>query len=135
MVTGLYGPDHEIQYGGDLEMITMTALAIKFLMTFVFAWLTFGLMDGNFLSWVLFVAIIGTVLNYLAGDLVVLPKFGNIVASAGDGVMGALVAYIISLSTPNFVVSLTSLVIFAILIAVGEFFFHQFLLKSKKVAP
>ncbi len=116
-------------------MITATTLLIKFLMTFVFAWVTFGLMDGNFLSWVFFVALVGTVLNYLAGDLFVLPKFGNIVASTGDGIMGALVAYIISLFTPAFVVSLTSLVIFAILIAVGEFFFHQFLLKSKKVAP
>jgi len=114
---------------------TITALLIKFLMTLVFGWLTFGLMDGNLLSWVLFVGVIGTVLNYLAGDLVVLPKFGNIVASVGDGVMGALVAYIISLLIPAFVVSLTSLVIFAILIAAGEFFFHQFLIKSDKVAP
>jgi len=39
-------------------MVTITALLIKFVMTFVFAWLTFGLMDGNLLSWIFFVTII-----------------------------------------------------------------------------
>jgi len=49
--------------------------------------------------------------------------------------MGALVAYIFSWLIPAFMVSLTSLLLFAVLIAIGEYFFHQYLLKSEKVAP
>lgn len=114
---------------------TATALVIKFIMTLAFAWIAFGFVEGNAFSWILTLGIIATAANYLLGDLIVLPKFGNIVASFGDGVMGALVAYIMALLVPAFLVSGVSLLIFLILIAIGEYFFHQYLLKTDKVAP
>ncbi|GAB6086666.1 DUF2512 family protein [Alkaliphilus crotonatoxidans] len=114
---------------------TTTALLVKFAMTFVAAWLTLGYMDRNPFMWILLVAILGTVLNYLLGDLVVLPKMGNVVAALGDGVMAALVAYVVAYFTRNFNTTLRTLVIFGVLVAVVEYFFHNYLLKSDTVAP
>lgn len=114
---------------------TTIALLIKLAITFVAAWLAFGFIDENSMSYIILVTITGTILNYLAGDLFILPNFGNIVASIGDGVMGAIIAYIISLMVPEFIVNSTSLIVFAGLVAITEYFFHVYLLKDKKVAP
>ncbi len=114
---------------------TTVALLAKLGVTFVAAWLTLGFMDNNTIGLILLTAIIGTILNYLLGDLLVLPKLGNIIASLGDAVMGAFVAYLISVFFPTFKISSNSLLIFAALIGVAEYFFHMYLYKSEKVAP
>lgn len=114
---------------------TTTALLAKLGMTFVAAWLTLGFMDENTLGPILVTAIVGTVLNYLIGDLGVLPRLGNVIASLGDGVMAAFVAYIVSLLFPAFEISSNSLLVFAAIVAVAEYFFHMFLYRSEKVAP
>ncbi len=116
---------------------TATALLVKFIMTFVFALiaLTF-LVDNNAWDWVFWVALVATALNYLVGDLLVLPKFGNIIASVADGVVAALTAYIIDYLVPTaFQTSFTALALFGVLVAVGEYFFHQYLQRSEKVEP
>jgi hypothetical protein len=104
-------------------------------MTFVFAAISFTFIADNTLGWSLIVAILVTALNYLLGDLLVLPNFGNITASIGDGVMGALTAYLLDIISRNFGTTLFTLSLFAILIVVGEYFFHQYLLNNKKVSP
>lgn len=114
---------------------TATALLIKFAMTFVFAAVAFMSLHNNTWTWVFVVALVGTALNYWVGDLMVLPRFGNLVASLGDGIMAALVAYIVDLLVIPFNTALTSLALFAILVAVGEYFFHQYLGRSEKVEP
>ena len=114
---------------------TSMALIIKFALTFGAAAIAFYFIDGNTWGWVFSVALVGTILNYVIGDLGVLPKFGNIVASVGDGALGALTAYFFSFIFPTFVTSWTSLLTFAIIIMVAEFFFHMYLAKSDKVAP
>lgn len=114
---------------------TATALLVKFIMTYVAAGIALGLVVSNPWGWILLVALIGTAMNYLVGDLYVLPKFGNIVASLGDGIMAALVAYIISLIVAVFDVGWMALALFAVLVALGEFFFHQYLLREEEVEP
>lgn len=114
---------------------TATALIFKFFMTLILAAAVFMLLNNNSWFWILAVAIAATVLNYLVGDLYVLPKFGNIVAAAGDGIMAALVAYVTDLFTPLFQTTFASLAIFALLVGVGEYFFHQYLRRADEVAP
>lgn len=114
---------------------TTSALIYKFIMTFLIATLAFVLIDRNAWIWAFVIGLAGTVLNYLLGDLLVLPKFGNIVASIGDGVLAALTAYLVDVLTPAFRTTSSSLLIFAVLIAFGEYFFHQFLLRSEEVEP
>ncbi len=114
---------------------TGTALAIKLALTFIFAAIAFYLFGNNNISWVFIIALLATVINYFVGDLFVLPRYGNLVASAGDGIMGGLVAYIVDIASIEFVAGFTSIAIFALTIAVGEYFFHQYLLNAEDVAP
>lgn len=114
---------------------TTMALIVKWAITFVASWIVFGLIDGNTLGTVFLISVVGTIVNYLIGDLLVLPNFGNIVASIGDGAMGALAAYFLSFIIEGFQTTLTSLLIFAAIVAVAEYVFHMYLLKSEEVAP
>ncbi|PRX30990.1 uncharacterized protein DUF2512 [Orenia metallireducens] len=114
---------------------TTKALIIKFIMTFVFAAISFTFIANNTLGWSLIVAILVTALNYLLGDLLVLPNFGNITASIGDGLMGAFTVYLLDILSRNFATTFYTLSLFAILIVVGEYFFHQYLFDNKKVSP
>ncbi len=114
---------------------TNTALLAKFLLTFLAALLTFGFLDYNTWWSVFMIALIGTIINYLFGDLVVLPRVGNITASIGDGIMASLVAYIITILWPGLTLTLTSLTVYAILVMIAEFFFHIYLENFERVAP
>lgn len=116
-------------------MRTILALLFKLAATFIAAWIAFTLVDLNSIVMITLVAVIGTVLNYLLGDLVILPSTGNVTASVGDGVLGAAVAYVVDLFSYNFNASATGLIIFAAIIAVAEYFFHIYLIKDEKVAP
>jgi len=110
-----------------------TSLAIKFVMTFIVAAITFYFMARNPWSWILALAIVATAVNYLIGDLVVLPNYGNIVASIGNGIMAGLVAYIMDLLIPTFDTTISTLLTFGVLIAIGEYFFHQYLVRNEEV--
>lgn len=111
------------------------ALLVKFIMTFVFAGFAFALINQNAWGWIFLAALAATALNYLIGDLWVLPKYGNIVASVGDGIIGALTVWVLDLLIPAFNTSFAALLVFAVLIVIGEYFFHQYLLRAEKVAP
>jgi len=114
---------------------TATALLVKFALTFVATLVTLGFIANNPLAWVLVVAILVTALNYLLGDSVVLPKMGNIVAALGNGVMAALVALIVAFLVTNFYTPFGILVVFGVLVAAAEYFFHNYLLKSDTATP
>ncbi|KNF08490.1 hypothetical protein CLPU_7c01180 [Gottschalkia purinilytica] len=114
---------------------TVTALLVKFVATLGATWIAFSLLENNTFGFVLTVAIAGTLLNYLIGDLLILPNFGNLVASLGDGGLAMLTAYIIGTFTYGFRANITTFIIFGILVAIFEYFFHIYLLKTEEVAP
>jgi len=113
---------------------TFTSLLFKFILTFVAAWLAFSLFDDMAISTIFTIALAGTILNYILGDLFVLPNFGNIVAALGDGGLAALTAYAISMYSYNFTTA-TPIIVFAVFVSIAEYFFHIYLLRSDKVAP
>ncbi|OEH86882.1 hypothetical protein BHU72_01060 [Desulfuribacillus stibiiarsenatis] len=114
---------------------TAMALVVKFVLTFGAAILAFYMIDGNPIGWVFFVALIGTVANYILGDLIVLPAYGNVFAAFGDGVMAAIIAYGVAMFSTVFIVSNTSLFVFLAIVVVAELFFHMYLKRDRKVAP
>lgn len=118
-------------------MRTVLALIVKFGMTLVAAALA-GYLVGV-VDWGLFLmlALVGTVANYIIGDLVILPAAGNIVASIADGGLAALIAYVITVRNINFAAdsALMYALVFGVIVAVGEFFFHKWLAADKKVSP
>jgi hypothetical protein len=114
-------------------MKTTIALIIKFIVTMAAAWIAF-MMFGQVAFWtVAVIALAGTILNYLIGDLLVLPRFGNVIASILDGILGGAIAWMILAYTPVTYTYMTSIYIFAVIVAVAEFFFHMYLLSSRIV--
>ena len=116
-------------------MRTIMTLLFKFVTCFAAAWISFGVIDANPLSMIAIIAVAGTVLNYLLGDLVLLPSMGNITAAIGDGVLGAATAYVVDLFSYSFNASVTGLIVFAAIIIVAEYFFHIYSFNDEKVAP
>lgn len=114
---------------------TGSALVIKLVITFVAGAIAFWFIEANAWSWILLVSAIAAAANYLVGDLIVLPAAGNTVASIVDGVTAAVVAWLASIFIPQFLVSFLSLAVFAIVVAVAEYFFHSYLKQDEKVSP
>jgi uncharacterized membrane protein len=111
-------------------MKTTIALIIKFIVTMAAAWIAF-MMFGTVAFWtVVIIAFAGTVLNYLIGDLLILPRWGNVIAAIFDGVLGGLTAWMILAVAPVTYAFMNSVYIFAIIVAVAEFFFHMYLISS-----
>lgn len=116
-------------------MRTSIALIIKYILTFVMAFIAFDLFLDNDISWIFPLALVGTVTNYIIGDLLVLPSMGNTVAAIGDGLLAAVTAYFLDLLIPAFDTTWSTLVLFAVLVAIGEYIFHIYLKRDEKVAP
>lgn len=111
-----------------------TVILAKFLMTFVLAGVTLGLIGKTALGWILVLAVLQTALGYL-GDLCVLEKMRNLVVAVGNGFAGGLIAYILSILVPAFHITWVSLLIFALLVAAGEYFLRTYLQRSKTGTP
>ncbi|NLJ56221.1 MAG: DUF2512 family protein [Firmicutes bacterium] len=114
---------------------TTRALLFKFLMTLIITGIALGIIAGNAFKWVILVAILGTVIDYLAGDLLILPRVGSLIGAIINGGLAALIAIAVAMAAPAFTATTFSVLVFAVLIAVGEYFFHQYLLKADKVEP
>lgn len=106
----------------------LVALFVKLVMVFLVLYVILGLFLGLSFGNVLTLSLLLTVTAYLIGDLVVLPLWGNLIATVADFGL-ALVGiwfisyYILEASIPMVTGVLTS----AVLIAFGEWFFHKYL--------
>lgn len=111
---------------------TSSILLVKFVTILIIAAVAFALITRNTWGWILLVAILGTVITYFIGDLMILPSAGNVVTALANGVMGSILAYIVDLLTPAFDTTLTSLVVFGVLVAVSEYLLHQYLVRKEE---
>lgn len=112
-------------------MKTSIALLIKFAATFLASWISYSVFDNIFLTIILIIAASVTVLDYLIGDLIILPRFGNVAASITNGVMSAATSYIILLTT-NYD-GRYSIFLFAVMVTIVEVFFHMYLFKMNMI--
>ena len=115
-------------------MRTIVALVVKFLLTTAVAAVAFRPL-GNPWGTIVALGIAGTALNYILGDLIVLPSMGNVVASVADGGLAAVTAYVWDRLSTAFDTTTGSLLLFGLLVAVAEYFFHKYLAADRKVAP
>ena len=111
-------------------MKTIFALLIKFVVTLAAAWISFSLFSYVAFYTVLIIAITGTVLNYLIGDMLILPRLGNTIATVVDGLLSAVTAYTVLYYSTVTYYTMTSILVFAVIVAVAEIFFHMYLVKS-----
>ncbi|GAB6179811.1 hypothetical protein JCM14036_11300 [Desulfotomaculum defluvii] len=110
-----------------------TALAIKFVMTFLASWVAVSLIAGNSWTWALLIAVIGTAVNYVLGDKFILPNYGNIVAAVSDGILSLGLLWLVDLISVDLRLNSTAYITFALLVMVGEYFFHNYLISTGKV--
>jgi hypothetical protein len=111
----------------DLLMKHVVAFLIKFIMFFAVLYVVQTLIIGNSGS-ILTLSIIMAVIAYIIGDLLILPSMGNTVATLADfGIafvgLWALGTFWVSPNYPWLSISLIS----AVIIAIGEWFFHKYL--------
>jgi len=114
---------------------TTYALIAKFLLTLAFAAAAFYGMERDPWDLIFVVAVVGTIANYLIGDLLILPTVGNAFAAIADGALASLLAWAVGYFAPAFRTSFASLAMFSFLVSIGEYFFHIYLLRDRKVAP
>ena len=116
-----------------MKLNTYIALLIRLVITFVVALIAFTAIDGNGAGLAFLIALAAAAVNYYFGDRMALPKHGNTTASVGNGIMAAAAAFLLSLVFPALTVSAAALIIFAILIAIADYFFHPILHRFKGV--
>lgn len=122
----------------------LAAIFIKLIFTFFAGWLAFGYIGNNTFGWIILTSLAVCILNYFIFDIIVLPSFGNMAAAIGEGIIGAITAFLISLLSGGikannqivnvFRTNFLTLAFFAIVIAVIEYFFHIYLLQSGKIS-
>lgn len=108
----------------------LEAFVIKFAMIFAVLFLVLGLAYGVGVFDIFLISIIFSVLGFV-GDLIIYPKTSNKIATGGDLILAFVAVWLLGLlfiENPDF--SLVMAAIYsAVLIAVGEWFFHIYLTK------
>lgn len=109
------------------------ALVIKAIMIWAIVWIVLtGLYDVSFMD----STIIGVLIVlgiYIVGDLFVLPRFGNLTATIVDAGAAAAIIWIYLDSVGSMDDIGMKVLIPTVLIAVGEWFFHKWLLRTRVV--
>lgn len=114
---------------------TASALLTKWFAIFIATIFSFRFMANASWTMVFLFSIGVTLTNYLIGDLVILPAMGNVVSSISNGILGIVAALIFGVFSNYFAPTTLPLVVFGVLIAVFDYFFHMYLLSTNKVAP
>jgi hypothetical protein len=110
---------------GGMTLKHLAALGIKYVMTFVVLLAFMSLGGSAPLATRAGLALALVVVNYLIGDLVILPAYGNTVGVAVDGALSAVMLYSLQFITrANLTVS--GAIIIGLLIGLAEHFFHRF---------
>lgn len=106
-------------------------LIVKFIMVTAVLYIVLGLFYGVSFGNVLWTSIILTILAYMVGDLLILPFAGNITATVADFGLAFLGVWLIGAYLYDPDISVLAAAFFsAIVIAVGEWFFHNYMKKQ-----
>ncbi|MDO7786529.1 DUF2512 family protein [Desulforamulus aquiferis] len=114
---------------------TTTAVGIKLFIYFFVTWVAISIVATNNWAWALLIAPLATSINYLLGDHFFLPNYGNNLASIADGLMAVVLLFFLGLMIGDLRPTATSLVLFGIVIAIVEYFFHPYLIRIGLVNP
>lgn len=108
------------------------ALAIKGVMSLVVLYLVLGVGFGISFGNVLLITLILGILSYLLGDVFILPKTSNMMATMADLGMAFVIIWLLGMAFTSLSVGSMALaaVIAAIVMALGEYFFHIYILKK-----
>ncbi|MCY8515548.1 DUF2512 family protein [Bacillus atrophaeus] len=119
-------------------MVHVKALAIKGIMTLIVLYLVLGLGFNFTFGDTLLMTIVLGVISYLLGDLYVLPKWNNMIATVADFGLAFLVVWLmgmpLSMGLSPGMLALAALFA-AIVMAIGEYFFHFYMMSKELGKP
>lgn len=109
----------------------LRSLVIKFVMITAMLAVVFGFLYGVSFGDILTISFILTITAYLVGDLLILPRFGNTAATIADFGLAYLGAWMIGAMIIEEPIRLgTASFLSAALIAIGEVFFHRYVVNN-----
>lgn len=122
----------------EFNMVHVKALAIKGIMTIIVLYLVLGLGFNFTFGDTLLMTIVLGVVSYLLGDLYVLPKWNNMIATVADFGLAFLVVWLmgmpLSMGLSPGMLALAALFA-AIVMAIGEYFFHFYMMSKELGKP
>ena len=105
----------------------MKSLVMKFVMTLAVLWIVLGWFYGISFTDILILSLIITGIGYVA-DLYILPRAGNVFASALDFGLALLIVWFLGAYLFEDPVPLaTAAILSAIALTIGELFFHRYM--------
>lgn len=104
----------------------VTALLIKFVMTTIVLEIVLGMLTNLTFTSVLYIAVAVTILAYIIGDLLILPATNNTVATIADIGLALATIYMFNFLWNTTTISFVNALISAVVIGVGEWFFHKY---------
>lgn len=114
----------------------VTALLIKLVMLSIISVVLLPIFSRITAGSAFVIALVLTLAAYLAGDLWILHRYGNITATIADVVMAALVIGIADVILNSVITVTTSgWIIILALISFGEWYFHKYLIIPLKTVP
>ncbi|WP_368505244.1 DUF2512 family protein [Alkalihalophilus sp. As8PL] len=107
-------------------------LLIKGVATLVLLYVVLGLGLGMAFEYVLFITLVLSIGSYIAGDLIILPKTNNKIATASDGGLAFIVIWLMGIAYGYSIgaMAITAIVAAAVM-GVFEFFFHSYIAKKE----
>lgn len=103
------------------------AMILKFLMTLIVLAFILGYTLGWYYPAVLVISLIITIVGYIVGDLIILPRGGNIPATSADFGLILIIIWAVGILWFKEPVYSTGPLFSALILSVGEWFFHNYL--------
>jgi len=108
------------------------AIILKFIMVAVISAVILPFFGQISLTDTLIIAAVVTVITYVLWDLLLLPRYGNWVTTIADGIVDAILIALAPLVLP-ITVNIYGIILTAVVLAVGEWFFHRYLAMGEVV--
>lgn len=106
------------------------ALILKFAMIAIVLEVVLGYLTNLSVINILYIALAVTVIAYLVGDLFILDKTNNTIASLADTGLALLVIWGFNYMFPDAAITFTDALISAAVLAAGEWFYHKYVRKA-----
>lgn len=106
------------------------AIIMKAVMTFLILWIVLSAIYHVSFVHSTIIGVILILVSYVAGDLMILPRMGNMAATTGDLFIGFLIIWggLLLFGYGN---SFGEALLTGVIITMGEYFFHSWLLKKQ----
>ena len=102
-------------------------LLLKMVFTFLVLFLLIPVFGKSTWTQTMVTGLILTIISYVAGDLWILPKFGNFTAALADLGLAALIVWSMMKALPHFTLTTGGVWVIALVLAAGEWLFHRYL--------